>query len=192
MFNHHRGLWGYTGTAADGAPLTIQATGMGGPSAAIVLEELARLGVRAAVRVGTARGAGRRRSRSATWSRRPTVLGDDGDQPRARRAGAPTLDRSALARRARRAGAARAARRRHDLFYAPARGARRAWRAAASLAADLETAALAAVAPRATALAFGATLPRGPSTARAWTTRRCGPRGRGGAAAAGAAALACG
>ena len=22
MFNHNRGLWGYTGTAADGAPLT--------------------------------------------------------------------------------------------------------------------------------------------------------------------------
>ena len=38
MFNHHRGLWGYTGPArADGEPLTIQATGMGGPSAAIVL-----------------------------------------------------------------------------------------------------------------------------------------------------------
>jgi DeoD family purine-nucleoside phosphorylase len=53
MFNHHRGLWGYTGAAADGAPLTIQATGMGGPSAAIVLEELIALGARRAVRVGT-------------------------------------------------------------------------------------------------------------------------------------------
>ncbi|MEA2340110.1 MAG: purine-nucleoside phosphorylase, partial [Solirubrobacteraceae bacterium] len=53
MCNHHRGLWGYTGTAADGDALTIQATGMGGPSAAIVLEELADLGVRRAVRVGT-------------------------------------------------------------------------------------------------------------------------------------------
>jgi uridine phosphorylase len=54
MFNHNRGLWGYTGTASDGAPLTIQSTGMGGPSAAIVLEELIALGVRRAVRVGTA------------------------------------------------------------------------------------------------------------------------------------------
>ena len=36
MFNHARGLWGYTGTAPDGEPLTVQATGMGGPSAAIV------------------------------------------------------------------------------------------------------------------------------------------------------------
>jgi uridine phosphorylase len=53
MFNHHRGLWGYTGEAADGDPLTIQSTGMGGPSAAIVLEELAALGARRVVRVGT-------------------------------------------------------------------------------------------------------------------------------------------
>jgi uridine phosphorylase len=54
MFNHHRGLWGYTGSARlDGAPLTIQSTGMGGPSAAIVLHELIALGARRAVRVGT-------------------------------------------------------------------------------------------------------------------------------------------
>src|SRR3954453_7843667 len=53
MFNHNRGLWGYTGAAADGEPLTIQSTGMGGPSAAIVLEELATLGLRRGIRVGT-------------------------------------------------------------------------------------------------------------------------------------------
>jgi len=53
MFNHHRGLWGYTGRARDGELLTVQSTGMGGPSAAIVLHELAALGVRRAVRVGT-------------------------------------------------------------------------------------------------------------------------------------------
>ncbi|HEX8082888.1 MAG TPA: hypothetical protein VF529_01275 [Solirubrobacteraceae bacterium] len=53
MFNHNRGLWGYTGTAADGSPLTIQSTGMGGPSAAIVLEELCDLGAQRFVRVGT-------------------------------------------------------------------------------------------------------------------------------------------
>jgi uridine phosphorylase len=53
MFNHHRGLWGYTGIAADGDPLTIQATGMGGPSAAIVTEELIALGARRLVRIGT-------------------------------------------------------------------------------------------------------------------------------------------
>jgi DeoD family purine-nucleoside phosphorylase len=53
MFNHNRGLWGYTGEAGDGLALTIQATGMGGPSAAIVLSELIELGVRRAIRVGT-------------------------------------------------------------------------------------------------------------------------------------------
>jgi len=53
MFNHHRGLWGYTGAAADGEPLTIQATGMGGPSAAIVVEELIALGARRLVRIGS-------------------------------------------------------------------------------------------------------------------------------------------
>ena len=53
MFNHNRGLWGYTGAAADGEPLTIQSTGMGGPSAAIVVSELVDLGARRLVRVGT-------------------------------------------------------------------------------------------------------------------------------------------
>jgi purine-nucleoside phosphorylase len=54
MFNHHRGLWGYTGEATvDGRPLTIQSTGMGGPSAAIVVAELVQLGAGTLVRVGT-------------------------------------------------------------------------------------------------------------------------------------------
>jgi DeoD family purine-nucleoside phosphorylase len=56
MFNHHRGLWGYTGKAPDGEPLTIQSTGMGGPSAAIVISELADLGGQVLVRVGTCGG----------------------------------------------------------------------------------------------------------------------------------------
>jgi DeoD family purine-nucleoside phosphorylase len=53
MFNHHRGLWGYTGLAPDGRPVTIQSTGMGGPSAAIVIHELIDLGARRLLRVGT-------------------------------------------------------------------------------------------------------------------------------------------
>jgi uridine phosphorylase len=53
MFNHARGLWGYTGRAADGEPLTVQATGMGGPSAAIVIEELIGLGAQTLLRIGT-------------------------------------------------------------------------------------------------------------------------------------------
>jgi uridine phosphorylase len=53
MFNHHRGLWGYTGRASDGELLSVQSTGMGGPSAAIVIEELVELGARTLVRIGT-------------------------------------------------------------------------------------------------------------------------------------------
>jgi len=54
MFNHHRGLWGYSGIALDGAPLTVQSTGIGGPSAAVVVGELHGLGLRRAVRIGRA------------------------------------------------------------------------------------------------------------------------------------------
>jgi purine-nucleoside phosphorylase len=53
IFNHARGLWGYTGVAPDGEPMSIQATGMGGPSAAIVIEELIGMGARELVRIGT-------------------------------------------------------------------------------------------------------------------------------------------
>lgn len=57
MLNHHRGLWGYSGPAkADGRPLTVQSSGLGGPSAAAVLADLAALGARRLVRVGTCRG----------------------------------------------------------------------------------------------------------------------------------------
>jgi uridine phosphorylase len=56
MLNHNRGLWGYTGTAPDGELLSIQSTGIGAPSAAIVTTELIELGARRLVRVGTCRG----------------------------------------------------------------------------------------------------------------------------------------
>jgi purine-nucleoside phosphorylase len=53
MSNHARGLWGYGGETETGHPLTIQSTGMGGPSAAIVFHELAAAGLKRAIRVGT-------------------------------------------------------------------------------------------------------------------------------------------
>lgn len=56
MSNHARGLWGYSGQTPGGRRLTIQATGMGGPSAALVLADLAELGVSRAIRVGTCVG----------------------------------------------------------------------------------------------------------------------------------------
>jgi purine-nucleoside phosphorylase len=58
MSNHARGLWGYTGVTHEGDPLTLQATGMGGPSATVVLRDLAELGVRRAVRIGTGASLG--------------------------------------------------------------------------------------------------------------------------------------
>jgi uridine phosphorylase len=53
MCNHARGLWGYSGLTRAGRSLTVQSTGMGGPSAGVVLADLAELGVRRAIRVGT-------------------------------------------------------------------------------------------------------------------------------------------
>lgn len=53
MFNHRRGLWGYSGLTAGGVGVLVQSTGMGGPSAAIVCEELADLGAEMFIRVGT-------------------------------------------------------------------------------------------------------------------------------------------
>jgi uridine phosphorylase len=52
MANHHHGLWGYSGRTEAGRELTIQATGIGAPSAAAVLGELAEHGARRLIRIG--------------------------------------------------------------------------------------------------------------------------------------------
>jgi DeoD family purine-nucleoside phosphorylase len=53
--NSERGMLGYSGEF-EGRPVSVQATGMGCPSAAIVMEELIQLGVKRFVRVGTCGG----------------------------------------------------------------------------------------------------------------------------------------
>jgi 5'-methylthioadenosine phosphorylase/purine-nucleoside phosphorylase len=53
--NAERGMLGFTGTF-EGKPISVQSTGMGCPSAAIVVEELIQLGVKRMVRVGTCGG----------------------------------------------------------------------------------------------------------------------------------------
>lgn len=53
--NSERGMLGYTGTF-KGESVSVQATGMGCPSAAIVFEELVQLGVKRILRVGTCGG----------------------------------------------------------------------------------------------------------------------------------------
>src|ERR1700712_3070176 len=50
--NGERGLLGFTGSY-EGTPVSVQATGMGCPSAAIVIEELIEMGSTRLIRVGT-------------------------------------------------------------------------------------------------------------------------------------------
>jgi len=52
LVNEERGMLGFTGTF-EGQPISVQSTGMGCPSAAIVYEELIMLGAECLVRVGT-------------------------------------------------------------------------------------------------------------------------------------------
>jgi uridine phosphorylase len=54
MANHHHGLWGYSGVTAHGNELTVQASGIGGPSAAVVVGELAEHGAARIIRIGRA------------------------------------------------------------------------------------------------------------------------------------------
>jgi purine-nucleoside phosphorylase len=53
--NGERGMLGYSGTF-EGKPVSVQSSGMGCPSAAIVIEELVQLGVKKIMRVGTCGG----------------------------------------------------------------------------------------------------------------------------------------
>jgi 5'-methylthioadenosine phosphorylase/purine-nucleoside phosphorylase len=55
--NSERGMLGFTGTF-EGRPISVQSTGMGCPSVAIVVEELIMLGATRLVRVGTCGGLG--------------------------------------------------------------------------------------------------------------------------------------
>src|SRR3954467_3207469 len=53
--NKERGMLGYTGTW-EGKPISVQSTGMGCPSAAIVMEEPGQLGGKGVLRAGTCGG----------------------------------------------------------------------------------------------------------------------------------------
>lgn len=53
--NHERGMLGYTGTFR-GKRVSVQSSGMGCPSAGIVIDELVQLGVKKILRVGTCGG----------------------------------------------------------------------------------------------------------------------------------------
>jgi DeoD family purine-nucleoside phosphorylase len=164
MFNHNRGLWGYTGAAKGGGDaLSIQSTGMGGPSAAIVAAELIDLGAHRLVRVGTC-GALHPSLELAELLIASEALAEDGTSralgASERVAADPRIVR-ALARAGEASGAAGAGspptgeprgRRIHtgmvvstDLFYDD-RGLERRWAANDALAVEMECATLFALA----------------------------------------------
>jgi uridine phosphorylase len=146
MFNHTRGLWGYTGAAPDGAPLTVQATGMGGPSAAIVCEELIALGARRLVRIGTC-GALIGELGLGDLVAAEAVLPADGASAALGADGLLRPDAgmsSALVE----AGARPVTVVSTDLFYDPRDGAAAEWVARSAAVVEMEAAALLAVAGR--------------------------------------------
>lgn len=144
MFNHHRGLWGYTGLAGDGEPLSIQSTGMGGPSAAIVLEELIALGVRRAIRVGTCGALDGARALGDLLVA-GEALASDGTS-RALGAGERvSADRELTARLAQATGVKPLRIVSTDLFYDPEESRAEQWRTAGAAAVEMEAATLFAV-----------------------------------------------
>lgn len=148
MFNHNRGLWGYTGRAADDEPLTIQSTGMGGPSAAIVGAELIDLGARMLVRVGTC-GALEPGLQLGELLLATAALAADGTS-RALGAAGQVPASPEIVERLRAAGGAQreVVVASSDLFYDPRDGVERAWAAAGAAAVEMECATLFALADR--------------------------------------------
>jgi uridine phosphorylase len=144
MFNHSRGLWGYTGRGPDGEPLTVQSTGMGGPSAAIVAEELIALGARRMVRIGTCGALGPELDLGDLLAAE-TVLSADGASAAlgANRIVRPDrgMTEALVA-----AGARPATVVSTDLFYDPRRGPSDDWTAQGAAAVEMEAAAVLRVA----------------------------------------------
>lgn len=146
MFNHHRGLWGYTGVAEDGELLSIQSTGMGGPSAAIVLHELIALGARRAIRVGTC-GALNGDLALGELVVAGEALAADGTS-RALGAGERVAADPTLTQALGGAGGSPSLVVSTDLFYEPEPEREHAWRAAGAVAVEMEAATLFAVGAR--------------------------------------------
>jgi uridine phosphorylase len=146
MFNHARGLWGYTGTGPDGELLTVQATGMGGPSTAIVCEELIALGARRLVRIGTC-GALDPSIELGALLAAETVLPADGTSAALGANGALEPDPGLLARLVD-AGARPATVATSDLFYDPREEAAAAWMKRGAVAVEMEAATVLQVAAR--------------------------------------------
>ena len=149
MSNLSRGLWGYHGRTAGGLELTVQSTGIGGPSAAVVVAELAELGVRRAIRIGTCVALDPELELGATLIVAGALARDgtgaaltDADPVRPD----PELTGELAARVAPdRAGIVAST----DLYYDPDPSRRASWRAAGAVAVDLAAAAILAAGRRA-------------------------------------------
>jgi uridine phosphorylase len=148
MSNLSRGLWGYHGATPQGRELTVQSTGIGGPSAAVVLAELAELGVRRAVRVGTCAALDARLEPGEAIVAEAALAGDGvgstlapGPPP----ASDPALT-TALVAAAPQAQTGLVAS--TDLYYDHGSPRREQWRAAGAIAVELSAAALLAVGHR--------------------------------------------
>ena len=147
MSNLSRGLWGYHGRTAAGIDLTVQSTGIGGPSAAVVLAELADLGVRRAIRIGTCAALDPALGCGETVVVDAALPGDgvgsalaSGDRLRP---DGPLLGALAAAAGGRLALVAST-----DLHYDRGSARRRGWRGSGAAAVDLSAAALLAVGRR--------------------------------------------
>jgi DeoD family purine-nucleoside phosphorylase len=148
MFNHHRGLWGYTGIAADGEPLTIQSTGMGGPSSAIVIAELHELGARTLLRVGTCGGLDETLELGRLVIAAEAIC-DDGTSLALGAGPRVTADPGLTERLTAADGSARAGTVvSTDLFYDGPEGCEQRWLADGALAVEMEAATLFALADR--------------------------------------------
>lgn len=147
MSNHNRGLWGYSGKTPEGRPLTVQSTGMGAPSAAIVLHELAGLGVTTAIRVGTC-GALDGSLALGEMLRVEAALPEDGVSRALGAEGAQRPDAGLLARLEAADAGRPATIVTTDLFYEQSERPRRAWIDAGAAAVEMEACALFALGAR--------------------------------------------
>ncbi len=145
--NEERGMLGFTGTF-EGKPISVQAVGMGGASAAIYYSELIQLGATRLIRVGTAGGLGT----SVRMGDTVVAVSATPDDPMtailtAGEAHAPTGTFALVALAARLAGDQGA--RVHvgpvvtsALFYDPREGMMRRWRERGHLAVEMEVSVL--------------------------------------------------
>ncbi len=147
MANHHHGLWGYSGTTAADRALTVQSTGIGGPSTAAVTSELAAHGVSRAVRIGACAALDPALAPGEVLVAE-AALGLDGTST-ALGAARPEADPGLTAALADILGAERMTTAGYDLSIAAAAPAvRESWVASGARIADNETAALLAIAER--------------------------------------------